>query len=77
MATRGRQGDWTSFLRAEDERSFDPDVMDQNGGEIAGYHHQAESQSISSVHEVWLLCTTSTKRVHSSPDAWSGEIAQA
>ena len=58
-----------SYLRAEDQRAFDPDVLDKNTGKVARNDHQAERESICCVNKMRTLGSSGTERVHCAPDS--------
>lgn len=63
-------------LRSEDQRAFDPNVVHNGTAEVAADDHETEGQSITSVYEMGRLGTSSTERVHRTPDTWSREVAK-
>lgn len=64
-------------LQAKAQRAPDADILDQHAGEIARHNHQAEKYCIGSIDDLRTSRTSGTEGVHRSPQAWSGEGAQA
>lgn len=55
------------------ERPLDTDLFNDHTTEEARHHHQAEGESVGSIHEIWLLFTSCSQRVHSWPSLAHGK----
>lgn len=64
-------------LRSKDESALDADVVDDYGGEVAGYHHEAECEGVGGVDDLWRGGAACAEGVHGAPDTWGREVAEA